>query len=409
MSHSDAGTSDDAALSGNALPALLRWYEANRRDLPWRRSRDPYRIWLSEVMLQQTTVRAVLGYYERFLGRFPSVFDLASAELSEVLRFWEGLGYYQRARNLHRAAGILAENPAGPIWPSSVEQWQSLPGIGRSTAGAIHSLSTNLWAPILDANVRRVTERLFGIPPDVPVRDRRLWEASNSWGRENPRPADTNQALMELGATLCLPAAPSCEGCPVAFLCKSRTEIHAAKDPQGKKVGRKPAPLRMRVALVPSSGPLLFEPRLEGRLLEGLLEIAGFSSPGLAPGETVGEGSLGGWTVVEEIGRVRHVYSHFREEVQVLKVEAPRLPGSPEEALREGGRWESLEGAGRLALTGVARKIVSALRSGAFRVPETAEKRASGAGKSGEGEKGRPVRKDRNPLPFPSIPESDRP
>ncbi|MCL5285955.1 MAG: A/G-specific adenine glycosylase [Nitrospirae bacterium] len=382
MSPSDDRLSSDTGRTRKALAPLLAWYDRTSRDLPWRRTRDPYAIWVSEIMLQQTTVKTVLRYYERFMERFPTVEDLARAELALVLKSWEGLGYYQRARNLHRAAGIVAHDPGPPRWPQSVEEWQRLPGIGRSTAGAIHSISTDRWAPILDANVRRVTGRFFGIPSGTKGELNRLWEASDGWGEDNPRPGDTNQALMELGAVLCLPASPACGECPVASFCQTiecgREERVASpgepaffplQEPLGSSSGRRmkksPASTRKRVALVPASGPLLFEPRGEGRLLEGLLEVAGFPSAGLSPGETVAEGFFSGWRVVEELFSVRHVYSHFREEVQVLRVipaegkEREAIAG--EKSITEG--WATLSASEGLALTGVARKIVRKLRS----------------------------------------------
>ncbi len=313
------------------------------------------------------------------MERFPTVWDLARAELSAVLKSWEGLGYYQRARNLHRAAGIVAQDHGNLRWPESVEEWQRLPGIGRSTAGAILSISTDRWAPILDANVRRVTGRFFGIPSAMKDDPERFWEASDSWGAENPRPGDTNQALMELGAVLCLPSSPSCGQCPVASFCATQGSGEderappgqpgpaAPPGPSGKSPGSRAKkatpPTRKRVALIPASGPLLFEPRGEGRLLEGLLEVAGFPSECLSPGDTVAEGALCGWRVVEELFSVRHVYSHFREQVQVLRV----VPAEGGVAMGGEGRamevWASLPASEGLALTGVARKIVRKLRT----------------------------------------------
>ena len=169
---------------GSLAAALLDWYDAGHRDLPWRQGRDPYRIWVSEIMLQQTTVATVLGYYDRFLARFPDVGELARTDLTEVLRFWSGLGYYQRARNLHRAAIVIAERGAFPETPDA---WMELPGVGRSTAGAIFSISRNMWAPLLDANVRRVMERLYGVAPEEKKREARLWEVSDAFGRESER------------------------------------------------------------------------------------------------------------------------------------------------------------------------------------------------------------------------------
>ena len=343
----------------------MSWYDTHRRDLPWRRTRDPYRIWVSEIMLQQTTVRTVLGYYDRFLARFPTVVELSRSEIPEVLKYWEGLGYYQRAKNLHRAAKIIAQDPVRLKWPLTVEEWSALPGIGRSTAGAIHSISTDQWAPILDANVRRVTERLSGLLPDHEKQEKRLWEASDAWGLRNNRPGDTNQALMELGAVVCLPAAPSCEVCPVSPYCRIGTKEMALPESsrKGSASSKGRPPVRRRVALVPETGRIHFSPRKEGRLLEGLLEISGGLFQNLLPGNNVPGGPLTGWRVVRELFSVRHVYSHFREEVRVLLV-AP--PVSREEVgligTDAGGVWATRSEADNLALTGVARKILAKLK-----------------------------------------------
>ena len=176
---------------------LIRWYEAHARDLPWRRTNDPYRVWISEIMLQQTTVVAVIPYFERFLKRFPTVKDLAQAEESEVLKLWEGLGYYSRARNIHKAAGIVTDQFDG-VFPSTVAELQQLPGIGRYTAGAVSSIAFNQPRPVLDGNVIRVLTRIFGIAenPREAKTNARLWLlAENLVGRaKNAKPAKENSA-----------------------------------------------------------------------------------------------------------------------------------------------------------------------------------------------------------------------
>ncbi len=353
--------------------ALLEWYDRVHRDLPWRRTKDPYRIWVSEIMLQQTTVSTVLRYFDRFTRNFPTVSDLSRTSLPEVLKLWEGLGYYQRARNLHRAAGMIPLGPSGPEWPRTVEEWMALPGIGRSTAGAIFSISTDTWAPILDANVRRVMERFFGLPPAFPGREARLWKGSDLWGEGNTRPGDTNQALMELGAVVCLPKNPDCPNCPVKESCHSGPLKDGSPIIQPVEAGKrkKPGtglkkPVRERVALIPETGPLLFEPRNEGRLLEGLLELSGFSSGELAPGEVISEGAFNGFRVLRTLFAVRQTYSHFREVVHVTLVSrgsrmerAPNIAGEGTES----SRWSSLAHVEDLGLTGVARKIVLRLQA----------------------------------------------
>ncbi|MGC8529581.1 MAG: A/G-specific adenine glycosylase [Leptospirillia bacterium] len=354
----------DPPISPQEAPvaAILAWYDAGHRDLPWRQRRDPYRIWVSEIMLQQTTVATVLRFYDRFLARFPDVGSLAEADLTEVLRFWSGLGYYQRARNLHRAARIVAGRGC---FPESGEEWAELPGIGRSTAGAIFSISRNLWAPILDANVRRVVERFFAVGREEKKREARLWELSDSFGRENSRPGDTNQALMELGATVCLPASPRCSICPIRTSCRSREEDpdRISLVPVKRRQKRPSPPRRDRLVLLPSEGALLFVPRREGRLLEGLFDLYGIASSGIPPGTLLVEGPFAGCRVREELFTVTHTYSHFREVVHVAGVEGRGTEYGGEEAREEMGVALPLDLAldGRIPLTGVARKILREL------------------------------------------------
>lgn len=194
--------------------SLLAWYDKNRRDLPWRKTRDPYRIWVSEIMLQQTRVAAVVVRYEQFLRRFPSVEKLAAARASSVLAEWSGLGYYRRARNLHAAAEIITENGE---FPQCAESWRTLPGIGRYTAAAIASIAFNEPVAVVDGNVERVLRRLLG----------RLPSNSESWNcaqqfLDQQRPGDFNQALMELGATVCTLLQPRCVDCPLRSFCRTR-------------------------------------------------------------------------------------------------------------------------------------------------------------------------------------------
>jgi A/G-specific adenine glycosylase len=208
-----------------ALPkitrSLLAWFRRGRRDLPWRRTRDPYAIWVSEVMLQQTQVATVVPYYERFLRAFPDVQALAAAEEQEVLRLWEGLGYYRRARDLHRAARILAADHRA-ICPDDPEVWRDLPGIGRYTLGAVLSQAFDRRLPILEANSVRVLCRLLGEESDPrsgPVR-RRLWQVAEQL-LPRRHVGEFNQALMELGSQVCKPAAPDCAACPIRRACQA--------------------------------------------------------------------------------------------------------------------------------------------------------------------------------------------
>ena len=213
---------DVPALRRWIAPRLLSWYRANRRDLPWRLDRDPYRIWVSEVMLQQTQVATGVPYCQRFLGRFPTVAALAAADEQDVLRLWEGLGYYRRARDLLAAARLLAERHGGVI-PAEEQALEALPGMGRYTRNAVLSQAFDLRLPIVEANVQRVLSRLLGYeedPRQTPAR-KRLWQAA-----EALLPArhvgEFNQALMELGALVCTPASPRCDRCPLAARCVAR-------------------------------------------------------------------------------------------------------------------------------------------------------------------------------------------
>ena len=206
---------------GHFRRKLLRWYDQHARDLPWRRTHDPYQIWISEIMLQQTTVAAVIPYFERFLNRFPTVFELAAADESEVLRLWEGLGYYSRARNIHRAAKVVVNQHAG-VFPESVDGLLTLPGIGRYTAGAIMSFAFDLPAPIVEANTLRLYCRLLNFEGDPRSKAGQaiLWTFAESI-LPKTKPGRLNQAMMELGATVCAPTEPNCKACPVNHHCQA--------------------------------------------------------------------------------------------------------------------------------------------------------------------------------------------
>jgi A/G-specific adenine glycosylase len=248
---------------------LLAWYRRNKRDLPWRKTRDPYRILVSEIMLQQTQVITVIPYYRRFIKTFPTVSSLARAPLQKVLKLWEGLGYYSRARNLLRAAQAIRNQWKGKV-PSSIEALSSLPGIGRYTAGAVASIAFELKAPVLDGNVRRVLCRIFAIrkdPRQAVVQDR-LWNlAAEILPEQNV--GDFNQALMELGATICLPQTPSCSGCPVSESCQAYQTGIQNRIPV--RIVKQTLPHHtMLVALIQNGRGLLIGPRPERGLLAGL-------------------------------------------------------------------------------------------------------------------------------------------
>lgn len=227
---------------------LLDWYDENRRDLPWRRTRDPYSVWVSEIMLQQTTVRTVEPRWRRFLDKYPTVSDLARASEDDVLAEWSGLGYYARARNLHAAARRIAEDFGGEV-PSRFELLLALPGMGRYTAAAVASIAHGEPVPVVDANVERVIARLDAIEEPVasaPVK-RRLWERAREL-LDTGRAGDWNQAMMELGAVVCLPRDPRCTACPVARDCSARAEGKPESYP--RKAGKTPLESAREIAVI---------------------------------------------------------------------------------------------------------------------------------------------------------------
>lgn len=306
---------------------LLAWYAVSGRVLPWRQTRDPYRIWLSEIMLQQTTVAAVIPYYEKFLAAFPAVEALAAAPVEAVIELWAGLGYYRRARNLHAAALQVVEAHGGRF-PERLEEIQALPGVGRSTAGAILSIAFDRRAPILDGNVRRVLCRLFALqlPPRSAAAEKRLW----AWAEEltpELRPHDYAQAIMDLGATVCLPGAPDCDACPLSPLCEARRLGLARELPlKGKK---KEVPLVRQVALALwRNGRLLVRRRPFEGMLQGLWEFPVIER---LPDEEADAAALrllheqGGVGTPRRLGEIRHAYSHFRLELDLWS--APLPPG----------------------------------------------------------------------------------
>jgi A/G-specific adenine glycosylase len=306
--------------AGAVAKRLLAWYGRAGRDLPWRRTRDPYRIWLSEIMLQQTGVDTVVPYYERFLAAFPDVAALAAAPLERVLERWAGLGYYRRARHLHAAAQRIMARHGGRL-PDDPEQLLDLPGIGRSTAGAILSIAFDRKAPILDGNVRRVLCRLLALPGDPrsgPV-EKRLWQAAEDLTPED-RPHDYAQAIMDLGATVCTPRRPDCENCPLAGLCRAFWQGLQEQLPERR--ARKTVPLVSQAALLLCrDGRYLVRRRPLDGMLGGLWEFPAMAVPEGQTARQAAETLLAGEglaAVPEALGTVRHAYSHFRVEVHLF-------------------------------------------------------------------------------------------
>jgi A/G-specific adenine glycosylase len=346
---------------------LLHWYDRHRRDLPWRRSRDPYRVWLSEVMLQQTRVEAVLPYYERFLARFPTVEELAAAPVEEVLALWSGLGYYRRARQLHAAARQIAANGDG--FPATVEGLLPLPGIGEYTAAAVASIAFGAAVPVLDGNVERVVSRLLalaGDPKAGPARRRLLAAAAELL--EPGRAGDSNQALMELGATLCTPRAPRCLLCPLREGCRGAAtgEPERYPAPRRKRAARR---VHLAVAVVEEEeGVLLFRRPDESELLAGTwelpwVEVGEGDDPDGRDGVAGPEAGLarrygGRWSLGPAVARVRHGITFRDLEVDVHR---GRLDWGGE--VREGieAGWFDRAGRERLPLSSLVGKVLARL------------------------------------------------
>lgn len=294
---------------------LLAWYAAHQRDLPWRRTRDPYRIWIAETLLQQTRIETVIPYYERFLGRFPNAEALAAAPLDAVLKVWEGAGYYARARNLHRAARQVVTEFGGKL-PKTVEELRTLPGVGRYTAGAIASIAFNQDAPILDGNVARVLARYYALreSPKRTSAQAQLWR----WAEDlipSGRARDFNQALMDLGATVCTPRGPNHAACPLRRGCRAY-RLGIAEELPVKGPAKALPHQDIGVGIVWKRGQILIAQRKAEGLLGGLWEFPGGKRE---PGETFA--ACVRREVMEELGIevqvgaefavVDHAYSHF--------------------------------------------------------------------------------------------------
>ncbi len=330
--------SDRISLARRRLgPRLLRWYDANARVLPWRVGPgerragvrpDPYAVWLSEIMLQQTTVATVVPRFEDFMTRWPSVGALAAAPLDEVLGAWAGLGYYARARNLHRCARAVAGAHSG-IFPDTEEALRALPGVGGYTAAAIAAIAFDRPAVVVDGNVERVVSRLFAIEAPLPASKPEVRErAGEIWPVD--RPGDFAQGLMDLGAGVCRPRKPACAACPLSAGCAGRALGLAADLP--RKAAKRPKPTRRGAAfiLVNADGEVLFERREENGLLGGMLGVPGTAwseEPPEAPENSAPERRR--W---RRVGEARHTFTHFHLRLDVFRAETRRAP-------REGERW----------------------------------------------------------------------
>ncbi|HEX6103801.1 MAG TPA: A/G-specific adenine glycosylase [Alphaproteobacteria bacterium] len=353
------------AAASDLAASLLAWYDRHRRRLLWRAEAgeiaDPYRVWLSEIMLQQTTVPAVAPYFLRFLERWPTVADLAAASLDDVLTEWAGLGYYARARNLHACArAVVAEH--GGRFPDSAEELARLPGIGTYTAGAIAAIAFNRRAAAVDGNAERVLARMFDVRTPLSQAKAELRRRAEELVPD-ARPGDFAQALMDLGATVCTPSGPRCMMCPWAAPCRAR----AAGDPESLpvKAARGAKPVRRGVAFwaMREDGALLLRRRPESGLLGGMAEVPST------------EWRKQGWSIEEALasapfaadwralpGGVVHVFTHFRLELAVLAARAPADLQSSDD-----GYWCPVERLGEEPLPSLMRKVVEHGLKGATR------------------------------------------
>jgi A/G-specific adenine glycosylase len=345
--------------------ALLDWFARYQRDLPWRRSRDPYRIWVSEVMLQQTRVETVIPYYERWFARFPTLKSLAEAPEDEVLKAWEGLGYYSRARNLHEAVKEVVARYGGEV-PDDEEAVRSLKGVGPYTAGAILSIAFNRAVPAVDGNVMRVLSRLFSIGDDITKPQTR--QGMEALARELIPAGQANafnQALMELGALVCTPTSPKCLACPVAEFCTARQEGDPERFPVKAKA-KPPREIDLVAVVLEHEGRFLIRRRPADGLLGGLWEFPVgevASTPAAAVHETI-RATYGLPVLLEaHLTDVRHVFTHL-----VWKLKAYYATVAPEGAQSlpaEGPalRWVRLDELAHFAFPVAHQKVIAALHT----------------------------------------------
>jgi A/G-specific adenine glycosylase len=347
-----------AQIAAEVAPRLLAWFvEHGRRDLPWQRNPTPYRVWVSEIMLQQTQVATVIPYFERFVERFPDVAALAAAPIDEVLHLWSGLGYYARARNLHEAAGIVVHEFGGRF-PDTIEAVQRLPGVGRSTAGAILALSRRERHPILDGNVRRVLTRCFAVEgwPGERAVDARLWELSEAC-TPGLDPDSYTQAIMDLGATVCTRSKPACDRCPLAEICLARAQGIQARLPTPR-----PAPRGRRVEgtfmlmAVSAEGAVLLSRRPARGIWGGLWSLPEFKDTDSAAAwatEKLGVDE----PVLEAMPSIRHSFTHFDLDILPLRLKV----GRPADAVAEEGYvWYNTRAPAKLGLAAPVAALIAA-------------------------------------------------
>jgi A/G-specific adenine glycosylase len=351
--------SEPLAPEAPALPlALLAWYDRHRRRLPWRavagEVADPYRVWLSEIMLQQTTVKAVGPYFEKFVARWPDVTALGRASQDDVLRMWAGLGYYSRARNLHACAVAVARDHGG-VFPDSEDGLRALPGIGPYTAAAIAAIAFDRRTMPVDGNIERVVSRLFAVEEELPQAKPRIQELAATL-LADARAGDSAQALMDLGASICTPKKPACELCPLSEDCTARAL--GTQETFPRKAPKKSGTLRRGAAFVVTRGDeLLVRSRPEKGLLGGMTEVPGSDwragqDDAAARAQAPELNGLSRWR--RRVGVVTHVFTHFPLELVVYTAHVPRGTRAA-----KGMRWVKVATLADEALPNVMRKVIA--------------------------------------------------
>lgn len=336
---------------------LLRWHARHgRHDLPWQHPRSAYRVWISEVMLQQTQVATVVPYFERFIARFPDLRTLAAAPLDDVLAHWSGLGYYSRARNLHRAAVQCLTQHGGKL-PETLDDWISLPGVGRSTAAAILSQACGQRAAILDGNVRRVLARHAGIDgdPASPAIQRRLWALAESRLPDDDF-ANYTQALMDFGATCCTPRRPSCSACPVRTDCVALATDRIDRLPTPKSRAAAPVRSVVMLALHATDGRILLVKRPPTGIWGGLWSLPEFDTPNAAQNFAAQIGDIDHTPLVG--ATYRHTFTHFKLDIAPCRIDltgvVQRIPDAHD--------WFDPASISNLALPTAVRRVLERLR-----------------------------------------------
>jgi A/G-specific adenine glycosylase len=352
---------DDAAWKRHFRRRLLAWFAIHQRELPWRRSCDPYGVWISEIMLQQTQVATVIPYYERFLAAFPDVHALAAAPEHDVLKLWEGLGYYRRARQLHRAARVLVATHGG-TFPRDLAAVRELPGIGRYTAGAIVSIAFDLPAPILEANTVRLLSRLLAFQgdPASTAGQRLLWQAAESLLPRKQAGA-FNQALMELGSLVCTPRAPGCDGCPAQLLCGARLQGLVEELPR-LRAKAPSTPVREAAIVIRRGGQVFIRRRTEGERWAGLWDFPRFAIASQHEGDLSEElvartRELTGMTILpgDRLATLKHGVTRFRITLECFAAKV--VAGRPKKSLPEQCDWVQPAELANYPLSTTGRKI----------------------------------------------------